>query len=463
MTRSDSVTSSETPAVLLLSALKSLNLGDLAMLQAARNFVTGAFSPSVEVLILGPPPTVEEPGFRRRPPFLVRWKKWLLQGITDSQSGRRFGVSADGLAGPLGWGLRGVLVSGMALALLMIWCHRKLCCPMPSAIMRVCVPLARVKAVMTTGGGWLNSNFILTLYEHLTVLLAARLVYGVPVFIVGEQVGPLQNRLDQFLVGLLLERAQLIALRDPESIAVARRLVRQPSRIQLFCDWAYLESEVQNERDSGPLRIGINLRRAHYSPFDDALLVELAAALDAVQRETGAELHFFPTCFDPHEADDSVLCELRDRCECAEAIILHTHLATPEDCISWLRRMDVNVAVSYHFCLFSLMNAVPCLGIATSDYYTAKLGGLFRLFETPDWLTSAAQIRNGEFAGTLKLSLGNVTVDRMRLREVNRGVAEQCRLARQDLWSLLVESLSSTEPSVVPDSNRSAILMRRSS
>lgn len=463
MNNGGSMTTSDAPAVLLLSAQKSLNFGDLAMLQAAREFVTAAFSQSVEVVILGPQTTAETHGRCPRRPWLVRWKKWLLQRNANPESGRRYGISANGIEGPLGWGVRGLLISWLGLALLMIWLRHRLRLPMPLWITRICDPLAQVKAAVTTGGGWINSIFILTLYEHLAVLLAARFIYGIPVFIAGEQVGPLHNRLDQFWVGLLLEQAELVALRDPESVAVACRLVRQPARIQLFCDWAYSPPGIGNLRDEGPLRIGINLRRAHYSPLDRTLLTELAAALDAVQRETNVELHFFPTCFDPHEADDSVLCELRDLCEGAAAITIHTQLTTSEDCISWLKQMDLNLAISYHFCLFSLMNAVPCLGIATSDYYAFKLGGLFRLFEAADGLTSLATIRNGALAGILNQSLASAAADRLRLSKVNRRVAEQCRMARQNLQNLLVESLSKAEPGLLPESLCSAALMRRPS
>lgn len=436
---------SRVPVVLLLSAQRSRNLGDWAMLDSARAFIAESFGANVEMEVYGAqdsPTQFGGPGVTSHSSLLVRIKKWVVQRRSDSSRPGGWGISADGVRGPLGWGIRLVLAGWFAIALLLAWLRRRLRLPVPKSVSRVCRPLDRVSAVVTTGGGWLNSNFILTLYEHLHILLAARLIYRIPVFIVGEQVGPLQHRLDRFLVRVVFDRAQLIALRDQRSVVLARTLTRQPECVRLFCDWAYRWQETGISRTDGPPRLGVNLRRAHYSPFSSDELIVLARVLDDIHQETGAELHFIPICFDSHESDDLALSELRDRCASATAITLHTELSSPHDCISLVGMMDLNISVSYHLCLFSLMTDVPCLGIATSDYYAVKLGGLLELFDAADWLVRAPQLEVGPFLDKLRQHLSDSASHRERLRDVNRRLIRQRQDEGRHLRELLATSLS---------------------
>lgn len=438
-----SPTTPEVPAVLLLSAQRSRNLGDLAMLDSARAFLTESFPRRVDIEVLGPRDerrSHRESGPEAGLPVLVRLKQRLFQGRNGSFRWAGWGLSANGVHGPLGCGLRLLLAGWILTALLLLWCHRLFHLPVPRALRELSARLRRVSAVVTTGGGWLNSNFILTLYEHLLVLLAARLIYGLPVCIIGEQVGPLQNPLDRYFVRCLFRRVQLIALRDPQSVALTQRLLGEPDRVRLFCDWAYSWRERERLRVDGPLRIGVNLRRAHYSPFGDPELSTLALALDAFHRQTGAELHFIPTCFDPLEPDDAVLLELRERSQYPAAITLHADLTTPAECVSLAGGMDVNLAVSYHFCLFSLMSDIPCLAIATSDYYASKLGGLLELFDVGDWLISPRQIGDGSLADALKQCVRPSAV--AHLRAANRRLSQQRQEAGSDLRELLASQLA---------------------
>jgi polysaccharide pyruvyl transferase WcaK-like protein len=288
----------------------------------------------------------------------------------------------------------------------------------------------------------MNSEFLITLYENQLMLLIAQRVYRIPTYVVGEQVGPLTNRLDRLLVRLPLERAEAVSLRDQRSVFTARRLLSSPDKVELFGDWAYkAEAPVEHSPGSVP-RLGVNLRLAHYSPLIDVHLAQIAEGLDAFRRRTGGEIHLIPTCSDPLESDEAILRELENRCHCRDSIRPHVFFTSVDDCRRMIASMQLNLAVSYHYCLFSLMANVPCLGLVTSEYYAQKLGALFELFGLPEWLVRADSLAGKDLAEELIVLSEALPSHRDRLLDANHRLMEQRGAAAHGLFVRLRQQLS---------------------
>ena len=425
--------------ILLISAQRSNNIGDHAMLSAARGFVAENFGASVRIETIGHENS-DSGDPQADTSILSHGLVYLKHLILKRRRARRNkglpGISADGVSGPVGWLVRSLLLGQCGVVFVLICLHLWVRLPLPGLIRRVIEKLRYAQAAMTTGGGWMNSNFIITLYEHLFVLLVARRVFGIPIFIVGEQIGPLNNRLDRFMVRQVFRRAELVATRDAHSLAEAGTVLGASDNMSLFCDWAFRLPLQGLQESNGPAAIGINLRRAHYSPISDSQLHALAAALDEVHRRTGCEIHCIPMCFERHESDIAALADLKNLCDCAEAVRLRDDICSIEECQSAIARMQLTLAVSYHCCLFSMMQGLPTIGLVTSEYYRVKLDGLFDLFGVEDGIVDISNVTAQTLADSVVHRMNDLD-GRATLASVVDRLFETRRRAGIDLKSRL--------------------------
>ncbi len=448
--------------VLLLSGQRAANIGDVAMRRAALDFIRDRFSDRVQTIeVFGPAARMrgEEDGAvcgfhpiaETLLPILVRMKRFWVKRHSDTNGG----------SSPTGWASPGLMVRLVMATSLLIWLAFALVdkyaswVPIGKARRELFGSIRRCDLVLSSGGGWMNSQFLLTLYEQLFVMFVASRLHDRPILLAGEQVGPAASRFDRWLISRMLERADFIGCREPVSQRYVNTTIglATSQRVEacLFGDWAF-QSRIPRSSihaftklpftdagDRESFRVGIHLRQSHYSPISEDLLVHLAAGLSDGS-PTPMEIHLIPTCQGSAEEDEKTLSRFRERFTDDRQIVLHEPTNDPRECQRLISSMHFNVGVSYHFCLFSLMSCVPCVGIATSDHYRWKLGGLFEWFGLSDWVWEANSIAETSVENQTDW-LSNKTRDSFNsnakvhriLRQAALRVHQRCRDARTDL------------------------------
>lgn len=296
----------------------------------------------------------------------------------------------------------------------------------------------------TGGGGWINSEFPLTLYENIFLLLVAKYMFGKKYFIVGEQVGPLLNPVDQLLVRWVLLHAEFVGTREELSRRCASALIDGSKCILVVGDMAYASDYRRAREDStlnACLRVNVNLRNTYYSPFLSEQLQVMRDLISWIVETHSASVHLIPTCSGQHENDEQILFDLASSHVHRNSIHLHSSIST-EECQALCKEADLCIGMSYHFCLFSLMANVPTIGIATSPYYEQKLQGLFGLFAANEDVINGHNLRTDK----LVLKVHNFVLSRSHRRKSlvaqNNTLRQSVAKNREMLIEVMTEILS---------------------
>jgi len=154
-----------------------------------------------------------------------------------------------------------------------------------------------VKELYASVGRWRYATLVMVL----AVVLAARLMRR-PVLLCGVGVGPVPTRFGRLLAAAILRSANLVSVRDDRSLTTCRELGLHDGRVRRIPDVVFVNErerfvEAGNgfPRSEGPLRIALNLNRdiANGDRWD-AVLAELAEALDLVAAHMPVEVHALP-------------------------------------------------------------------------------------------------------------------------------------------------------------------------
>ncbi len=429
--------SSSPPKIVMLSSQRSHNLGDEAMCTSALRILRAEVGPAVSIVVRGPELLIQidQENFQAKPlaaalcSGIVSWKKWW---VVRSQRRKPHQVSSEP------WLERYVLWIGFQFWLFAAWLRVRFGIPLPAAAAELIDELSSADLVMTVGGGWVNSSFQLTLQESLFALRVSQLRRPTPLLLLGDQFGPLTSHWDRTMVRRAFKPALVIAPRDHDSCQLARELGLPPERLKLFGDWAYApEMKVAASPQAGqPLRIAINLRKAHYSPLAQEGLSTLARSLCTAARTQRLVLVPVPMCLSEHENDVAALrdfSEILRQCDSTNITILS--VPTEGDAEGMRRRIsecDAAIGVSYHFCLFSMMSGLSCLGLSTSEYFSAKLGGLFRLFQASEFVLSMTA--GDQLQSQITHWLNQRTCCQTRLNQQNHQLAAEFAVTRTQIF-----------------------------
>ena len=342
---------------------------------------------------------------------------------------------------------------------------------LPGEVGRLARALTRSDLVISCGGGfWHDSDGGLGIRIHLPQLICAYLS-GAPFVCLGQTLGPFRSGWRRWLVGMLLNKARLVVIREPESLPIAHAMSIDAHKIILGTDMAFaLASQISSESShcgrpqgiaptpspdvgaglaparratarvaptnnprEGRLRIGVTARAwwfpgcANPQQAQQRYEQELATALDAVISNNDAEIVFLPQVIGPYQDDDRIvhrrIAGLLYRPE--RAIVLDKDFS-PEDLIAYIGGLDVVIATRFHSAILAMLANVPVLTIA----YEHKTTGIMRQMGLSKWVTTIEQVTADKLVEMCALLLGEYEVLKEHLA---RAVGESSRQAHRSM------------------------------
>ena len=221
--------------------------------------------------------------------------------------------------------------------------------------------------LLISGGGSLLQNVTSgrSLYYYLAIIFFA-LIFGRKVMLYAQGIGPIRGMLAHKLMNLIINRVDLITVRDRGSLEELSRL--KITRPKIFCT-----ADPVLAIKPASLDIGKKIL-ARYSVVDDGKFIgvairhwinwenfrnELATALDRLALETGAKIIFLPMKFpEDIRAAQSTAALMKNT-----VTVLNEEFSTQE-ILSLVGCMDVLIGVRLHALIFAGVMNVPMLGIS---------------------------------------------------------------------------------------------------
>ena len=249
-------------------------------------------------------------------------------------------------------------------------------------------------AVAIAGGGNLASTWPTHIFERATIGALARL-FGKPLVVSGQTIGPFLTDPDAALVAELLGSAQLVGLREADSYAFSARLGVDPSLLnQTIDDASFLTAdedlasatstvpELPATSSASPALpttpYCVVTMAAHINGEDpDVFDQRMAELLDGIAADCDLDIvffaHFGSTRTEAAVGDTIVHNRIRARMASTRTSIFPT---TDSPAAARLARgAALSVSSRYHPAVFAVSAGVPAIGIAVDDYTTTKLTG----------------------------------------------------------------------------------------
>ncbi|WP_345376511.1 polysaccharide pyruvyl transferase family protein [Frondihabitans cladoniiphilus] len=259
--------------------------------------------------------------------------------------------------------------------------------------------------VAIAGGGNMASIWPLHIFERATLAGLAR-IFGKPLVVSGQTIGPELTGEDRDLVAELLSSAALVGLRESASYTLVESLGVDPRLLTATIDDASFvgassvgagssepRSESEGDEDARPSLV-VSLA-SHVGDADRGLFVPaVASLLDALASESGLGVTFlahFGSLTPGDERGDSVM----HRAVIDAMTTTDVAVVTPTDspAAARLARSAALVVTSrYHPAVFAVAGGVPTVGIAVDDYTTVKLTGALGNFGQSSVVSAAAVI-----------------------------------------------------------------------
>ena len=228
--------------------------------------------------------------------------------------------------------------------------------------------------LLISGGGSLLQNVTScrSLYYYLGIIFLAKF-FGCKVMLYAQGIGPIRGAFPSWLMKVILNRVNLITVRDKGSLDELRRLKITVPKIFCTADPVLALNPVpltfgkkildrhSVDIDSTP-KIGVAVR--HWIDWDKCRN-EIAAAMDMLAEKISAQIIFIPMHFpEDVKAAKSIVQLMKNPCT-----VIEEELLTAEN-LSLIGCMDVLIAIRLHALIFAGVMGVPMLGIS----YDPKIG-----------------------------------------------------------------------------------------
>ncbi|TAK50774.1 MAG: hypothetical protein EPO25_18505 [Gammaproteobacteria bacterium] len=389
------------------------NFGDLAMLEAALarlRTIPGVELAVQEAPVQWPWPGIRTMGYDIRPPgaTLRRFARArILAGPPRAAmhaAARCWQLLAHHLAGLAGGtGAWPVRIAGG-----------------PQRLSQFC---AQFDALFVAGGGDLNDVFPQALWRC-CCLVRGFAAQGKPVFLSGQQIGPIRHAGSARLLRAALRRATFVGVREPgdswrlataAGLAGARLALTGDDSLGLLpaaadaIDAALAASGIGRE----PF-LAVNIRIGPYVDVAADSLPAIARVLDGVAGRCRLPLLAVPISV-ADEDSDLQAAEALARCLRRPLPILRGNRLSAALLKGVLGRAHGAIGMSYHFCTFALSQGVPAIALYAGDYYAQKAAGLADCWGDARLAEPIARL-DDEAPGRLLQLLGDEAL-RARLRE----------------------------------------------
>lgn len=285
---------------------------------------------------------------------------------------------------------------------------------------RFCQALKKSDVFIFGGGQEIQdqASVVFLISGMLKIILAK--FFAVPVYGCALGAGPLRTALGKLLTRLVLNRVDLITVRDVESRRILKKLgvINPPCIVTADPSLSLPPLDGHNNtqahsilttegipQNSGP-RVAIAPRRwFHYRHYflpmsirsrifppqgqkeHRYLLSALARTADHFAERSGAQIFFVPMRssegrFDPGQDDERTSRDIRNLMVHKKNAFLITRDYSPQAIKAFLGKMDLVIGMRMHALMFASMMTVPVVGIALSP----KFEGFFRMIGQSDYL-----------------------------------------------------------------------------
>jgi polysaccharide pyruvyl transferase WcaK-like protein len=226
--------------------------------------------------------------------------------------------------------------------------------------------------VVATGGGYLcdHDSSLPGLLDRLEAAIAR----GVPTVMVGQGVGPMEDRELRARAKEVLPNVDLICYRNRRLGQPLLESLGVPAERMMMTGDDAVEMAYQARGSSLGTGIGVSLRVSSYTQVGKRHIEIVRSVLHRAASERKAQLIAVPISSAHHESDITHIKQLLAGYSNASAA--WQKLDTPLDAITKVGRCRLMVAGTYHGAIFALAQGIPLIGVAKSLEYYNKLSEL---------------------------------------------------------------------------------------
>ncbi len=207
-------------------------------------------------------------------------------------------------------------------------------------------------------------------------ILALGILLKRKVMLFGQGIGPIHGRLMRRLTKLICSHANLITVRDQDSLYELRRLGVPAAKVQLTADSVLTlpqEDKAQGRQlltrfavPQGKMLIAMSVRKWQ---DDDRYLLELAKAADILEQEYAAHIVLLPLQYPV----DVEACERLQHFMNQESTVLKTGCDT-EQFLSLMGNFDLLIGMRLHALIFAAVMELPFVAVS----YDPKIDGFVK-------------------------------------------------------------------------------------
>lgn len=211
----------------------------------------------------------------------------------------------------------------------------------------------------STGRGW-------SIFYYLVLILVAK-IYRIPVMIYAQGIGPVNRKFNKMLIKWILNKIDLITVRDKQSKELLKKLEVKNSLVHINADPSFLLEKKNIDAvlvniprlkkiiygNNQPL-VGISVR--NYKESSEGFKNKFARIADNLIREQKAKIIFIP--FNARE-DLSLSVEIMELMENKEQVYILKKQFKPEELLTLISKLSFMLGVRLHSIIFASMVNIP--------------------------------------------------------------------------------------------------------
>lgn len=283
-------------------------------------------------------------------------------------------------------------------------------------------PYMEADLVVSNGGGFLNDFYAPGNLGRLWGLYFAKLL-GKPVVLYAQSIGPLNRTPYRQVARYVLNKVDLITLRDSRSKEILKSIGVNRPPIYVTADAAFTmpltsSKPIQLWRyednipmDKSGLKVSISVREWPYYTVSNGhkrYLATMAALADWLISEKNAQIIFVSTCtgFAGYHNDDRIaaheVIECMKYCKKKNPVILYGEYI-PQELSAIYGYMDLHIGTRMHSNILAMLSGTPFVAVQ----YEFKTGELMKVFGLEEYLSDINHIEFEDLKEKVDKALAN--------------------------------------------------------
>lgn len=235
-------------------------------------------------------------------------------------------------------------------------------------------------------------GFFATLLHCYTLFLA--LLLQKPYIIFAQSIGPFNNLITLRVAKFILNRAQLITVRDPITLNYLKNILTKSSKIVQTTDIAFLLKPNKRIKEkhldcTHPL-VGVSINgiisrwafpnvKNHADKYANYTNV-MARMCDYLIEKYNARLIFIPHVFGPLNADDRIVMRaVYQKMKHMDKVELIEQIYSPSEIKDRIGQCDLFIGARMHALIAAISMEIPLIAISYSHKYKGVIGELFNM------------------------------------------------------------------------------------